>query len=80
MRERQLPFDASAMPGALREDFRREHARDLEQLEFHRIAAAIGRSVHKCERAGKIAGVIAGCFRNEKRRVHTNPHNGLNGF
>ena len=60
---------ARAVLGAARQDFRREHAVDLEQLEFDRIAAGIGRGIDKSQRAGEIAAVIAGRFGDEDRRL-----------
>ena len=65
MRQRQLPLLAGAMFFALRQNLRREHAVDLEELEFHRVAAGIRRRVDERQRARKIAIVIAGSFSDE---------------
>jgi hypothetical protein len=57
--------------GALPEDFRREHALDLEKLELDRAATRIGRRVDKGQSARKIAAVVARGFGDEKRlRFH----------
>jgi hypothetical protein len=66
MGKRQLPFGAGAVLGALRQDFRREHPIDLEELEFDRVAARIRRRIHKGLGAGKIAAMIAGRFGYEE--------------
>ena len=47
MGERQFPFAAGPVLGALRQDFRREHAVDLEKLELDRVAAGIRRRIDK---------------------------------
>ena len=65
MGKRQFPFAARAMLGALGKNFGGEHAVDLEELEFHRVAARIRRRIDESERARKIAGVIARCFGDE---------------
>jgi hypothetical protein len=53
------------MLGAGAQDFRREHLVDLKELEFHGVAAAIRRRIHKGQRPVQMPAVIAGCFRNE---------------
>ncbi|MEJ0044293.1 MAG: hypothetical protein WDM81_19660 [Rhizomicrobium sp.] len=56
---------ARAVLFAAGEDFRREHAVDLEELELHRIAARIRRRIDESKRAAEIAIVVAGSFGNE---------------
>ena len=56
------------MFGASAQNFRREHAVDLEELEFNRIAAGIGGRIDEGEGAGEIAAVIARRFGDEDRR------------
>ena len=59
---------AGPVLGAVRQDLRREHAVDLEKLELDRVAAGIGRRIHKGLGAGEVAAVIAGRFGDEERR------------
>ena len=57
--------------GLCAQDFRREHAVDLEKLELDRVAARIGRGIDKGQGARQVAAVIAGGFGDEKRlRFH----------
>ncbi len=69
MRPRQFPFAAGTVFGAPRQDFRRKHPIDLEQLEFDGIAARIGCGIDERQRTGQIAPVIAGRFGDEDRRL-----------
>src|ERR1700742_4178921 len=63
----QLPFRPRPVLRTLRQNLRREHAVDLEKLEFDSVAAGIGRSVNKSLGAGQIAAVIAGGLGDEQR-------------
>jgi hypothetical protein len=69
MFSRQFPIPARAMARAARENLRREHAIDLEQLEFHGIAAGVRSGIHKSQGPGQIASVIAGGLGDEKRAL-----------
>ncbi len=84
MRQRQLPGLARAMLLTARQDFGREHARDLEQLKLDRIATGGGRGIDKAQRPRQIPPVIAGRFGDEKGRSATAhdriTHPCLNGF
>ena len=62
------------MLGALRQDLGREHAVDLEKLEFDRVAARISRRIHKGQARVEIAAVIAGSFGDEKRPGTVSSH------
>ena len=81
MVQRQLPFLARAVLGRCGQDLGREHPVDLEQLEFHRVAARIGGRIDEGESAGEVAAMIAGGFGNEERPPHgENPLFVLNAF
>src|SRR5262249_33158511 len=66
MGKRQLPFRPRPVLGTLCQDFRREHAVDLEKLKLDRVATRIRRRIHKSLGAGKIAAVIAGSLGDEQ--------------
>ncbi len=65
MGHRQFPLAAGAMLGALGQNFRGEHAVDLEKLELHRVAARLGRGIDKGERARQVAAMVARGFGDE---------------
>ncbi len=67
MRQRQFPLPAGPVLFALRQNLRREHAVDLEELEFHRVAAGLRRRVDERQRAAKIAVVIGRRLGDEDR-------------
>ncbi len=67
MRDRQFPLAAGAVLGALGEYLGGEHAIDLEELEFHRVAARIRRGVDEGARAGEVTAVIRRRFGDENR-------------
>ena len=74
MRQRQFPLFPGPVLGTLRQDLGREHAVDLEKLEFDRVAARIRRRIHKGLGAREIAAVIAGSFGDEKRPGRVSAH------
>jgi hypothetical protein len=53
--------------GALAQDFRREHAVDLEKLELDRVAARIRRRIHKGTGAIQVAAMVAGSLCDKNR-------------
>jgi hypothetical protein len=57
---------------AARQDLGREHAIDLEELEFYRIAAGDRGGINERQRTAEVAIVIRRGFGNEKR--HTPLH------
>jgi hypothetical protein len=59
MSDRQFPFAARTVLGALREDFGREHAVDFEKLELDRVATRFGGRIHEGKCARKVPAVIA---------------------
>src|SRR5262249_30674244 len=58
-RDGQFPFPPRPVLRALRQDLRREHLVDLEQLEFDRAAADFRGFVDESERAVEVSVVIA---------------------
>ncbi len=74
MGKRQFPFRPGAMFGAAAQNFRREHAVDLEKLEFDRVAAGIGGGIHKGAGPPQIAAMIARRFSDEEGRNEGGPH------
>jgi len=74
MREGKLPFPSGAVLRALHQYLGREHAVDLEKLEFDRIAAGIGGGIHKGLGARKVPAVIAGCLGDKKRSGRMRGH------
>src|SRR6185312_10817648 len=72
--KRQLPFPPGLMFWTLRQNLWREHAVDLEELEFDRVAAGFRRRIHKCLGAADIAAMIAGRFGDKDRHGMVSLH------
>jgi hypothetical protein len=68
MGDGQFPGAARPVLGASRQDFRREHAVDLEKLEFDRVAARIRSRIDESARAVQVAAMIGRGFGDENGR------------
>src|SRR5262249_53557645 len=71
MRQWKFPLPAGTMLLAARQDFRGEHAIDLEKLEFHRVAASGGPGINERQPPTEATNGIRPGFGDENRHVDT---------